>query len=217
MGEEIISVFLVDDHAMFREGVVALLEREPDIRVVGQHAGGPETLDVIGQSNASVVILDISLPGANGLEICRELRHRVKNIATIILTMHEDERFITQALAYGASGYLTKGAEGKCIPEAIRAVARGELYLGPGIPRSAVLSLGQPQEDPYEDLTHRERQVLQSIAEGKTNRQIAESLGLSMKTVVTHRLHLMRKLDIHDQVSLAKYAIRKGIILLDSE
>jgi len=130
----------------------------------------------------------------------------------LILTMHDDEQFIARALEYGASGYLLKEAAADRLARAIRAVAHGELYLGPGIPKSVLQRLGHDSGDPYERLTTRERQVLQLIAEGKTNRQVAEQLGVATKTIDSHRSHLMRKLNIHDQTSLVKYAIRKGIV-----
>jgi DNA-binding NarL/FixJ family response regulator len=149
------------------------------------------------------------------LDVCRELTRKVQSTSVLILTMHDDEQFIATALEHGASGYLLKEAAPDELCEAVHRVAKGELYLGSGIPSKAIHRAVQGNEDPYDRLTTRERQVLQLIAEGKTNRAIAEDLQLAVKTVDTHRSRLMRKLNIHDQTSLVKFALRKGIVSLD--
>jgi DNA-binding NarL/FixJ family response regulator len=208
--EQVIRVFLADDHAMVREGLAALLAEEADIEVVGQCGEGLKVVDEVLELKPHVLALDIMMPGLNGLDVCRELRRRATHTAVLILTMYDDDQFIAQALSYGASGYLLKEAAGEQLSVAVRAVARGELYLGPGIPKTAVQQIGRG--DPYELLTTRERQVLQLIAEGKTNRQVAKELGLAVKTVDTHRSHLMQKLNIHEQTSLVKFAIKRGIV-----
>jgi DNA-binding NarL/FixJ family response regulator len=195
---------------MVREGLAALLAEEADIEVVGQCGEGLKVVDEVLEIKPHVLALDIMMPGLNGLDVCRELRRRATDTAVLILTMYDDEQFIARALSYGASGYLLKEAAGEQLSVAVRAVARGELYLGPGIPKTAVQQIGRG--DPYELLTTRERQVLQLIAEGKTNRQIATQLGLAVKTVDTHRSHLMQKLNIHEQTSLVKFAIKRGIV-----
>jgi len=212
MGEETIGAFLVDDHVMVRESLAALVAGDSNIEVVGQCGDGLKVLDEVRRTQPDVVVLDITVPGLNGLDICRELSRRFDGVSVLILTMHDDEQFIARALEYGASGYLLKEAAADRLARAIRAVAHGELYLGPGIPKSVLQRLGHDSGDPYERLTTRERQVLQLIAEGKTNRQVAEQLGVATKTIDSHRSHLMRKLNIHDQTSLVKYAIRKGIV-----
>jgi DNA-binding NarL/FixJ family response regulator len=159
-------------------------------------------------------VLDISMPGLNGLDICRELKRKVKGTAVLILTMHDAEEFIADSLRHGASGYLLKESAADELTEAVRRVARGELYLGSGIPQSVLQRVGRGDDDPYERLSTRERQVLQMIAEGKTNREIAESLGLAVKTIDTHRTRLMRRLNIHNRTSLVKFALRKGVVPL---
>jgi DNA-binding NarL/FixJ family response regulator len=206
-----IAAFLADDHTMVRDGLAALIDREPDINVIGQCGNGLDLLEHFAQVHPDVLVLDITMPGLNGLDICREIVRRYRETAVLILTMHDDEQFIARALEYGASGYLLKEAAGTQLAQAVRAVANGQLYLGPGIPRGVLQRIGRGARDPYETLTTREREVLQLIAEGKTNRQIAEDLGVAVKTIDTHRSHLMRKLAIHDQTSLVKYAIRRGI------
>jgi len=209
-----ISVFLVDDHAMVREGLAALLADDADIEIVGQCGDGLRVVDEVLALQPSVVVLDINLPGLNGLDICRDLTRKAKHCAVLMLTMYEDEQFVARALEHGASGYLLKDAAAEQLSEAVRAVSRGELYLGPGISRGALQRIGREEGDPYKHLTTRERQVLQLIAEGLTNRQIAEKLDVAIKTIDTHRSRLMRKLSIHDQTTLVKYALRKGIVTL---
>ncbi len=213
MSDRAITVYLADDHVMVREGLASLLAQDADLRVVGQCGEGLKVVEEVLDLQPDVLVLDIMMPGLNGLDICRELGRKIKSTAILILTMYDDEQFIARALDYGASGYLLKEAAGEQLAAAIRAVARGELYLGPGIPKTAMNRMGQG--DRYERLTTRERQVLQLIAEGRTNRQIAEALDLAVKTVDTHRSHLMRKLGIHDQTTLVKFAIRRGIVTVE--
>jgi len=214
MADATIKVFLADDHAMVRQGLAALLCEAPDIRVVGQCGDGLKVVDEVLLSQPDVVILDIQMPGLNGLDSCRELVRKNRGLSVLILTMYDDEQLIARALEYGASGYLLKDAACDQLTKAIRAVARGERFVGPGISRSALQPACNADDDPYERLTTRERQVLQLIAEGKTNRMVALQLGLAVKTVDTHRSRLMRKLNIHDQTSLVKYALRKGVVTL---
>lgn len=209
-----IKIFLADDHAMVREGLAVLVEADKDIEVVGQCGDGLKVVAQVMAKIPDVVILDITMPGFNGLDICRELVRKCDGIAILVLTMHSNEQFIAQALENGATGYLLKESAAEKLNEAIRRVAAGEIFLGPRIPRNVLHKLGQLEKDPYQKLSTRERQVLQLIAEGKTNRAVAEILELSTKTVDTHRTRLMRKLNIHDQTSLVKFAIRKGIIFV---
>jgi len=213
MTDKHITVFLADDHVMVREGLAAMLKQHDDIQVVGQCGDGLKVTKEAAQVCPDVIVLDIMMPGLNGLDICRELTRKTKSIGVLMLSMCEDEQFIAKALEYGASGYLLKESAAQQLVDAVRAVARGELFLGPGIPRS-VLDYMTDGGDPYDTLTTRERQVLQAVAEGSTNRQVAEQLGLAVKTVDTHRMRLMRKLGIHDQTNLVKFAVRRGLISL---
>lgn len=212
MQRDTIRVLLADDHAMVREGLAALVAGEPDIEVVGQCGNGLEVLPRVTEFDPDVVVLDITMPGLNGLDLCRDLTRREDGLGILILTMHNDEGFVAQALESGATGYLLKESASDQLGPAIRRVAAGDLYLGPGIPRKVLERIGDGGDDPYQRLSSRERQVLQLIAEGQTNRKIAEMLGLATKTIDTHRTRLMRKLNIHDQTSLVKFAIRRGII-----
>jgi DNA-binding NarL/FixJ family response regulator len=215
MTEEQTTIFLADDHAMVREGLASLVAKEPGMQIVGQCGEGLSVLPEIERLEPDVLVLDITMPGLNGLDICREINRRTIPTSVLILTMHADEQFIVRALRYGASGYVLKESVGDILTEAVRAVAKGEVFLGPGIPRTVLQRISRTENDPYERLTARERQVLQLIAEGRTNRQIATDLHVAVKTVDTHRSHLMRKLNIHDQTSLVKYALRRGIVALD--
>jgi DNA-binding NarL/FixJ family response regulator len=161
-----------------------------------------------------VIVLDIGMPGLNGLDLCRELRRKLKETAVLILTMYDDREFLARAIDNGASGYVVKGSPANELLQAIRAVARGQLYLPGGIPRDFLDRLRSSGEDPYNRLTARERQVFQMIAEGKTSRKIAEALSIAMKTVDAHRTRLMRKLSIHNVGELVKLALRRGVVRL---
>ena len=208
------KVFLADDHTMVREGLAALIGKHPQIEIVGQCGDGLQVVESVGLTQPDVVVLDITMPGLNGLDICRELTRKHRRIAVLILTMHESQQFIVKAVEHGARGYVLKDAPPAQLVKAILAAAKGEVSLGPGISNMLLDRINQGDHDPYDGLTSRERQVLQLIAESKTNREIAKQLGLSIKTVDTHRSHLMRKLGIHDQTSLVKYALRRGIVPL---
>ncbi len=208
------TVFLADDHAMVREGLAALVSSNPLFKVVGQCGDGLEVLEKVRQTKPDVVVLDITMPGLNGLDLCREINRKAKGPAILILTIHDDEEFVARALEEGASGYLLKEAAAEQLLEALAVVARGEVYMGQGVSKNVIHRLSAHRVDPYSRLTTRERQVMQLIAEGKTSRRIAGELGLAVKTVDTHRCRLMRKLDIHDQTGLVKFALRKGIVSL---
>jgi DNA-binding NarL/FixJ family response regulator len=210
-----VTIYLADDHAMVREGLASLLAGD-DTRfsIIGQSGDGLVVLSDVKRLEPDVVVLDITMPGLNGLDICRDIVKRCLSTKVLILSMHSDTQFIVRAIEYGAMGYLLKESATTQLHEAVSAVAVGELYLGPGIPRDILGQITKSQGDPYERLTTRERQVFQLIAEGKTNRNIAEILDLSVKTVDTHRMRLMNKLDIHDQITLVKYALRKGIVTI---
>jgi len=214
MSKEPITVVLADDHAMVREGLAALLAKDPQVNVVGQCGDGLTALEEIRRLRPDVAVLDITMPGLNGIDLCRELARKAPNTAILILTMHDAEELVADALAHGASGYLLKEAAADQLTEAIRKAAAGEVYLT-GISKNVLARATKRDSDPYQRLTLRERQVLQLVAEGKTNREVAKQLGLAVKTVDTHRTRLMRKLNIHDQTSLVKYALRKRIISLE--
>jgi len=209
-----IRIFLADDHVIVREGLAALLAGDDELEIVGQCGDGLRVFEQVRESRPDVVVLDITMPGLNGLDICREIRNRLRDVKVLILSMHDDEEFIARALHNGAAGYLFKDGAAKQLREAVRTISGGGVYLGLGVPGSVLEQINGRAQDAYEKLTTRERQVLQLIAEGKTSRKIAEELSLAVKTVDTHRSRLMQKLHIHDQTSLVKYALRKGIVPL---
>ncbi|MBT3201834.1 MAG: response regulator transcription factor [Phycisphaerales bacterium] len=210
-----VTVYLADDHAMVREGLASLLSQDAgQFSIVGQSGDGLVVCDEVKRLQPQVLVLDITMPGLNGLDVCRDIRKRCPHTNVLILSMHSDPQFIVRAIEYGAKGYLLKESATTQLHEAVSTVAGGSHYFGPGIPDDIMEQVTASQEDPYERLTNRQRQVFQLIAEGKTNRDIAEKLDLSVKTVETHRTRLMNKLGIHDQISLVKYAIRKGVVTL---
>ena len=210
---EKIKLFLADDHALVREGIAAMLADKEDMEVVGQCGDGPGVIDGVARTRPNVVILDLGLPGLHGLDICRQVSRKGKGVAVLVVTMHDDEEFMVRALANGARGYLLKESASVKLVEAIRTVARGDIYLGDGVPQRIMTTavLGRA-EDPYDALTACEQKVFYLIARGKTSRQAAEVLGRSVKTVETHRAHIMRKLGLHNHAELIMYAVKRGML-----
>lgn len=211
-----IRILLADDHTILREGIRSLLEDEPDMQVIGEAEDGHTAVRLALQLGPEIVILDIAMPILNGLEATRQIKHQKPEIKVLILTMHENEEYIRQLLAAGAQGYILKDAAARELIGAIRSVQRGESVLSPAVTRLVIedyLRWGDLQPEQASDgLSAREREVLQLIAEGYTNKQIAEILSISIKTVQAHRASLMQKLDLHDRGELIKYAIQKKII-----
>jgi DNA-binding NarL/FixJ family response regulator len=211
-----IRILLADDHTLMREGIKAILEDQPDILVVGEAEDGRETIRLAHQLRPNIVLMDIAMPSLNGLEATRQIKHEHPEINVLVLTMYDHEEYLRQLLEVGASGYILKRAAASELVAAIRAVYAGEAALSPSITRMLLndyLRRDSPTVESGTDaLTPREREVLQLIAEGKTSREIAELLNLSIKTVQSHRGSIMQKLDLHDRGDLIKYAIQKKII-----
>ena len=211
-----IRVLLADDHTILRDGIRALLDDQADIEVIGEAQDGQATVKMTAQLLPDVVVMDIAMPLLNGLEATRQIQRDFPQVRVLILTMHENEEYIRQVLAAGALGYVLKDAAAHDLLGAIRAVYQGEAVLSPAITRLVIedyLRWGDIRRlDSTNGLTSREREVLQLIAEGYTNKEIAEILCLSIKTVQSHRTNLMSKLDLHDRGELIKYAIQKKII-----
>ncbi len=214
-----IRTILLEDHKMVRQGLVALLQDAPDIDIVAEAGDGITAINLARTHHPDVALLDISMPGMNGLEAAQKIREVSPNTRLLFLTMHADDEYIIQALRFGGTGYVLKDADAGTLLDAVRRVHRGESYLSPEVSQTIIRRVINEQAeqhgDSHENLTCRERQILQLIAESKTNREIGERLKISIKTVQTHRANLMNKLDIHDQTSLVKYAIRHGLVKLD--
>jgi DNA-binding NarL/FixJ family response regulator len=215
MKDDSITLFLTDDHQIVIEGIMALVAKDPCIQVVGHCNNGLEVMGKIEACRPDVVVLDISLPGMNGLDLCRIIKKRLADTMILMLTMHSNERCVVDALQNGASGYLIKEAVSREFRDAVHAVARGEIYLGRGIPRGVLDHINKRRVDPYDSLTDRERQVLQSFAEGKSFRQIGETLSIAVTAVGADYANLMRKLDIDNQIELVKFAIRRQMIAIE--
>ncbi len=214
---DVVRVLLAEDHHLVRQGLRALLEREPDIEIVGEAADGLEALRLIKDIRPDIVVMDITMPGLNGLEVLRRVRQRLPEVRVLMLSVHEGGEYILRALQAGASGYLLKRSLGAELLLAIRAAQRGEVFLSPAVSQTIITRVLQsisPEESktPYDRLTSREREVFQLIAEGHTNRAIAHRLGISVRTVETHRANLMDKLDIHDVAGLTRLAIQLGLV-----
>ena len=215
-----ITVFLADDHAVVRDGLRALLEAQPDIRVIGDAADGRETVRRVAQFCPDVAILDIAMPELNGIEAAREIGRVCPATQLIVLSMHSTTEHIVRALQAGVRGYLLKESAGIEVVNAVRAVHAGQRYLSPKISDKIVDDYVRQRQaaqapDPLAHLSSREREVLQLVAEGKSSAEIADILSLSLKTVETYRSRLMHKLDISDLPGLVRFAIQHGLTPLE--
>ncbi len=210
------KVLLVDDHAVVRQGIRALLSREPDIDVVGEAENGRQALDRIAELAPNVILMDISMPGLNGIDATRQMQERYPTVKVIVLSMHSGEEYVFQVLRAGASGYVLKQSDSIEVLTAIRAVLAGGSFLSPPISRTLIDDYirradVREQRDVEDDpLTPREREVLQLLAEGLPNRRIAKRLSISVKTVESHRSNMMHKLGVRGKTDLVKYALRRG-------
>ena len=214
-----IRVAIVDDHDLVREGIRAILEKDPAFSVVGEAGDGQDAIRLVRDVQPDVVLMDINLPGGiGGLEASEEILADRPDVKIIILTQYENPEYVRRAIRIGARGYLPKNSLSHQLREAITAVHRGQRYLHPLAAQELVdmVATGRTlDEDDYEQLTRREKQVFKLLAEGKTSREIAKYLVISLKTAMTHRANVMAKLNVHSRVDLTKYAIRKGIIQID--
>jgi two-component system response regulator NreC len=207
---------VADDHPIVLEGLVALLEREPDMQVVGQATTGRRALEEVRRTQPDVALLDITMPEMSGLEVTRQLTDELPEVRVLILTMHDEEAFFFEALQAGASGYVLKGAGRDEVLSAIAVVTSGGVYIAPqlakNLVREALRHEGSDESEESEPLTDREQGVLRLIADGLTNKEIADRLILSVNTVKTHRLRLYQKLRLHTRAELVAFARRKGIL-----
>jgi DNA-binding NarL/FixJ family response regulator len=220
-----LRVLLAEDHALVRAGFRALLQTVDNVHVIAEAGDGRAALRLIEEHQPDVVLMDIAMPGLNGLEAAARVAKEFPRVRVIILSMHANEEYVLQALRAGAAGYLLKDADTVELELALKTVIRGEVYLSPAVSRYVagyirrmgdVPAGGSPDIGRYERLTPRQREILQLIAEGNTTREIARILNVSAKTVETHRARLMEELDIHDVAGLVRYAIRVGLVAPDA-
>jgi DNA-binding NarL/FixJ family response regulator len=214
-----IRVVLADDHALVRAGIRALLEKLPDIEVVGEANNGRQVLELLKTTSPNLILLDISMTEMGGLEALPKILKDFPAIKVLILSGHANEEYVLRALRCGAAGYMLKDAAAEELELAIKAVIQGKTYLSPSVSRTVVDSYLQRavgETGPVEQLTARQREVLQLIAEGKNTKEIAGMLEVSVKTVEAHRLQLMARLNIHDVPGLVRYAIRTGLVSLEA-
>lgn len=214
-----IRVFVVDDHTLIRQGIVGLLESQPDIEVVGQAGNGRAAVASFEATSPDVVLMDIAMPGISGLTATREIKERQPDVRVLILTIHDREDYLFEALRAGASGYVLKGADVQDLLAAVRTAYGRDIYLSPSVTSTLVADYlrrarGGQDRAIYDGLSDREREILHLIAQGKTSPEIAAELFLSPHTVQSHRDHIMTKLDLHSKAALIKYAIAKGLIEL---
>jgi len=212
-----IRILLADDHTVVRDGLRALVEKQPDMTVVGEAADGHDVLRVAEEQSPDVIIMDIAMPNMNGIEATRRVLASNSHTAVVILSMHQDESYVLRSLKAGAKGYLLKDSVRGDVIDAIRAVAQGRSFLTRKVSRILQEDYVREMErrgleDSYDLLTDREREILQLVAEGRTNKEVALMLNISLTTVETHRTHILQKLNLHSVPELILYAVRKGII-----
>jgi DNA-binding NarL/FixJ family response regulator len=210
-----IRILIADDHAVVRSGLRALLRADPELEIVGEAADGLETLRLAETAHPDVVLLDITMPPGDGIHTARELKRRHPDLVVLVLTMHEDEDLLHEALRAGASGYIIKRAEEAEIVQAIRAASQGDIYVHPAMTRALLhqpVTTEHRRGTPATALTRREIDVARLLAKGNTNRQIAVLLGISTRTVESHRANLMGKLGLTSRVELVSYAEEHGLL-----
>jgi len=211
-----ITILLADDHIVVRQGLRSLIDSHPDLKVIGEASDGQETLQLVQELKPDVLVLDLMMPGLNGLEITRQVWRATK---VLILSMHANEAYVIEALKKGASGYLLKDTTAVELTQAIRMVAAGQRYLSTPFSERAISAYIERAKtgslDAYDTLTGREREILQLVAEGLSTAEISERLSISTRTVEAHRANLNRKLDIHSHADLIRFAIRKGLLPME--
>ena len=214
-----IRVAIADDHAIVREGIRALLAGAPDVEVVGEAGDGIAAIEMAERCAPDVLLLDIAMPGLGGLEAGAEIHRANANIRILVLSQYDNPEYVRRFLRLGASGYVLKRAAGSELVAAIRAVHRGGLVIDPDVAREAFgesAGAGDTGLDPYDTLTDREKQVLKLVAEGRSNKEVATLLGVSVKTAMSHREHVMQKLGLHSRTDLIRFSLRQGVIQPES-
>ncbi len=215
-----ISIVLADDHSIVRAGLTAVLGAQKDVTILGAAADGLEAVQMVRELKPTVLVLDLSLPKLGGLEVARQVRSQVPGTSMVVLSMHSGDGFVLEALRAGVTGYVLKGSASEDLIEAVRKVASGGRYLSPSLNQrviEAFIELSRKgTTDPFDTLTSREREILHLAAEGRTNPEIADTLSLSPRTAEMHRRNLMHKLGLVNQSELIRYAIRRGVLPLDT-
>lgn len=210
------TVVLADDHVIVRQGIKALLESQPDLEVVGEASNGLEACELVEKHDPDVLVVDLMMPNLTGLDVVHLVRERAPRTRVVVLSMHSNEAYVLQALHNGAIGYVLKESGDSDLVTAVRRAAGGQRYLSPPLSDRAIQAYSDRAEDslldPYEGLTSREREVFQMAAEGYSNKQIADRLSISARTVETHRANLMRKLGLNSRPELIRYAVRRGVL-----
>ena len=210
-----IRILIADDHGVLRAGLRAVLNAEPDMTVVAEAGDGPTALRLATELCPDILLLDISMPGMNGVEVTRQLKKAQPDVRALILTLHEDEGLLQEAIQAGASGYIVKRAVESELISAIQAVYRGDIYIHPAMTRALLKDVSPSlvtDQEPTEPLSPREVEVLRLVADGHTNRQIAEMLHVSVRTVESHRANLMGKLELSSPAQLVRYALEHGLL-----
>lgn len=219
IGENAITVVLADDHQVVRQGLKALLEAEPDLRVVGEAGDGLQAIRRVEMLTPRILVLDLMMPGLNGLDVVRQLKKGSPHTNVVILSMYANEAYVLEALSNGAAAYVLKDSSSADLVHAVREAAAGRRYLSPPLSDRAIEVYQEKARaatlDRYETLTARERAVLHLAAEGHTNAEVATRLGISARTAETHRSNLMHKLNLHTQADLIRYALRRGIVQME--
>ena len=213
----VVRILLADDHIVMRAGLRLLLERHETFEVIGEAADGREAVEIAAEQKPAVVVMDVAMPHLNGVEAARQILARNPDIAIVMLSMHSDESYVLRSLKAGARAYLLKDSAEADLIAAIQAITEGRSFFSPGVrallKEDYIYRLQKfGADDTYELLTAREREVLQLVAEGRSNKEVASLLGLSLYTVETHRTHILQKLNLHSVPELILYAVRKGII-----
>ena len=213
-----IKVLLVDDHAIMRDGIRALLSLHDDIKIVGEASEGQEAIEKTQDLSPDVVVMDVAMPDMDGIEATRRIRKQSPKVKVIVLTQYDNKEYILSAIKAGAAGYVPKRALGSELVSAVRAVNRGESFLYPSAAAALIDDYRRQAKtaEPYDQLTPREREILKLIAEGHTSREIADTLFISLKTVYGHRTKIMEKLGLRNRTELFKFAVRKGLLTLDT-
>jgi DNA-binding NarL/FixJ family response regulator len=209
---EKIRILLADDHAVVRQGFKMILAAQPDMEIVGEAGNGREALDLAGQLQPDVIVMDVAMPELNGIEATRRVADLSPRSRVLALSMHKDSVYVREILRAGARGYLLKDSISSDLLAAVRAIARGEGYLSPGVSDAVLNDYRRHVTEPIDLLSSREREVLQMIAEGKTNKEIATVLNLSVYTVDAHRGRIMEKLNVHSVTDLVRFAVRSGLV-----